>query len=171
MCNTLILPHHLTKRRCLDPINESYYVSLRSELRVVMSVTISTWKRCSVRLYLQLFVGGLMSYLRYLGKHANSGAKYILCCGFFTMFSFVLCTLCCQFPWLTIFDFPFDIRLRLFTSPITFYWNVCIKIATLVLLRWWGLISCLSFWSIHWYSSGINSVAKYIQPQIRNGLV
>jgi hypothetical protein len=39
------------------------YVSLRSEFCVVMSFTISTQKRCSVRLYLQLFVGGLMSYL------------------------------------------------------------------------------------------------------------
>jgi len=34
----------------------SYYVSLRSEFRVVMSVTISTWKRCSICLHLQLFV-------------------------------------------------------------------------------------------------------------------
>jgi len=41
----------------------SYYVSLRSEFRVLMSVTISSQKRCSVRLYLQLFVEGLMSYL------------------------------------------------------------------------------------------------------------
>ena len=44
----------------------SYCVSLRSGLRVVMSVTISSYKRCSVRLNLQLFVGGIMSYLRYL---------------------------------------------------------------------------------------------------------
>jgi len=31
-----------------------------------MSVTISAYKLSSVRLYFQLFVGGLMSYLRYL---------------------------------------------------------------------------------------------------------
>ena len=43
----------------------SYYVSLRSEFRVVMSFTIFAYK-CSVRLYLQLFVGWPMSYLRYL---------------------------------------------------------------------------------------------------------
>jgi hypothetical protein len=43
----------------------SYYVSLRSEFCVVMFVTISAQKRCSVRLYLQLFVGGLMSYFHY----------------------------------------------------------------------------------------------------------
>ena len=36
-----------------------YYVSLRSEFCVVMSVTISV---CSVHLYPPLFVGGLMSY-------------------------------------------------------------------------------------------------------------
>jgi len=30
----------------------SYYVSFRSEFRVVVSVTISAYKRCSVRLYL-----------------------------------------------------------------------------------------------------------------------
>ena len=40
----------------------SYYVSLCSEFRVVMFATISTQKRCWIRLYLQLFVEGLMSY-------------------------------------------------------------------------------------------------------------
>jgi hypothetical protein len=42
-----------------------YYVSLRFELRVVMYVTISAEEPYSVRLFLQLFVGGLMPYLRY----------------------------------------------------------------------------------------------------------
>ena len=37
-------------------------VLLCSEFCVLMSVTISAYKRCSVRLYLQLFVGGLMSF-------------------------------------------------------------------------------------------------------------
>ena len=53
---------------------------LISEFRVVMSVTISSYKRCSVRLYLPLFVGWLMSYLRYLCLFANSGVQHILCC-------------------------------------------------------------------------------------------
>ena len=44
----------------------SYYVSLRSEFRVMMSVTISAYKSCSVRLYRQLLVEGHMSYVRYL---------------------------------------------------------------------------------------------------------
>ena len=43
-----------------------YYVSWRSEVRVVMSVTISAWKRYSVHLCLQLVVGRFMSYLRCL---------------------------------------------------------------------------------------------------------
>ena len=37
-----------------------YYVFLRSEFRVVMFVSISTLKQCSVRLCLLLFVGGGM---------------------------------------------------------------------------------------------------------------
>ena len=41
----------------------SYYVSLRSKFCVVVPVTISAQKRCSVRLYLQLLVGGRMPYL------------------------------------------------------------------------------------------------------------
>jgi hypothetical protein len=48
-------------------------VSLRSEFRVVMSVTISAYKRCSIRLHLQVFVGRLMYYLRYLCLFACSG--------------------------------------------------------------------------------------------------
>jgi hypothetical protein len=43
-----------------------YYVSLRSKFRVVMSAMISASKRCSVRIYPQLFVGGLTTHLRYL---------------------------------------------------------------------------------------------------------
>jgi hypothetical protein len=42
-----------------------------SEFCVVMSVT--------VRLYLQLFVGGLMSYLHYLCLIAYSGVHIVLC--------------------------------------------------------------------------------------------
>jgi len=43
-----------------------YYVHLRA----VMSATVSAKKQCSSRLYLQLFVGGLMSYLCYLSLFA-----------------------------------------------------------------------------------------------------
>jgi hypothetical protein len=68
----------------------------------VMAVTISAYKQCSVRLYLQLFVGGLMSYLRYLCLFAYSGVQHILCY-VFVLFVFVLCTLCCQFLWIVHF--------------------------------------------------------------------
>jgi len=42
---------------------------------------------------LQLFIGGFMSYLRYLCVLAYSGVNYILCCVCF----FVLYTPCCHF--------------------------------------------------------------------------
>jgi hypothetical protein len=51
-------------------------VSLRSEFHVVMSVTISALKRCSVRLYLQLFIGGLMPYLCCLFLFEYIGAQH-----------------------------------------------------------------------------------------------
>jgi len=50
----------------------------------------------AVRPYLQLFVGALMSYLRYLCLLAYSGIQHILCCVFALLF-FVLFALCCQF--------------------------------------------------------------------------
>ena len=53
-----------------------------------MFVTIFTFKRCSVRLYLQLFVGGLMSYLRYLCLFSHGGVQRILCC-FFLRVSYI----------------------------------------------------------------------------------
>ena len=56
----------------------SCYVSLRSEFNVVISV----WKQCSLRLYTQLFVGGRMSYLRYLCLFTYSGVQHMLCCVF-----------------------------------------------------------------------------------------
>ena len=57
-------------------------ISLRSEFRVVMFVTISAYKLCSVRLYLQLFVGGLMSYLCYLCLPTYNGVQHIFCFAF-----------------------------------------------------------------------------------------
>ena len=46
-----------------------------------------------------VFVGGLMSSLRYLCLLAVSGVQHILCF-VFALFFFVLCTLCCQFLWI-----------------------------------------------------------------------
>jgi hypothetical protein len=59
-------------------------------------------KRCSVCLYPQLFVGGLMSYLRYLCLFTYSGVQHILCC-VSALFFFVLCIICCHFLcWLPL---------------------------------------------------------------------
>jgi len=76
----------------------SYYVYLRTEFLVVMSVTISAKNDV---LYIQLFVGGLMSHLHYLCLFAYSGVQNILCC-VFALFFFVLCTVCCQFLWIVL---------------------------------------------------------------------
>ena len=81
----------------------SYYTSLCSEFRVVMSVTISTYNYVRFVLYLQLFEGWFMPYLRYVCLFAHSGVQYILCCGF-VWFFFFLCTLC--FSGLSFFDAP-----------------------------------------------------------------
>jgi len=59
-------------------------------------------KRCSVRLYLPLFVRGLVHLLPYLCLLAYSGVKHIVCC-VFVLFFFLLCTLCCQFLWIVHF--------------------------------------------------------------------
>ena len=69
----------------------SCYVSLRSEFRVGMSITISVKKRCSGRLCLQLFLGECMSYLRYLCLFSHSGVQCILCCVFVFVFVFCFC--------------------------------------------------------------------------------
>jgi len=68
--------------------------------------------RCSVRLYLQLFVEGCMSYLHYLCLFAHSGVQYILCC-VFVLFFFVLCTLCCQYICIVVFWLPLRYSLTL----------------------------------------------------------
>ena len=72
------------------------------EFSVVMSVTISTLTRCSVHLYFQLFVGGFISYLRYLYLFRYGGLQHMLCC-VFALFFFILCTQCCQFLWIVHF--------------------------------------------------------------------
>jgi hypothetical protein len=103
----------------------SYQMALRSEFRVAMYVRYDfRIKRCSVRLYLQLFVGGFMSFLRYLCLFAYSGVQHILCCVLFFLYvssSCVLCTQCNQLlwivhSWLSILDCPFGFLQRSFTQ-------------------------------------------------------
>ena len=56
-------------------------------------------KRCSVRLYLQVFVWGLMSYLHYLCLFEYSDVQQILCCVFVLFVFFLSCV-----PYVTSFS-------------------------------------------------------------------
>jgi hypothetical protein len=68
----------------------------------------TSYKRCSLRLYLQLFVERLMSYLSYLCLLAYGGVQNILC-----LFLFCLSSSCvpylASFSGLSIFHNPFSI--------------------------------------------------------------
>ena len=82
-----------------------YYVSLRSEFRVVMSVTISAWKRRSVRLYLQFFLGGLVSlFTLFEFVCVEWCPTHIMMCFCFVFLR--LCALWWQFPWIDHFWLP-----------------------------------------------------------------
>ena len=85
-------------------------VSLRSGFRIVMSVVVSVRNRCLVRLCLQLFVGGLMSYLCYLFLFAWGGVQHILCWVFVCFVFPSFCVPCvASFSGLSIFDSSFGI--------------------------------------------------------------
>jgi hypothetical protein len=83
-------------------------VSLRSEFHVVMSVPNSAYKHCSLCLYLQLSVGGPMSYLRYLCLLAHSGEQHIILC---------LCFVC---PRLVFPVLPFSLDCSFLIAPSVF---------------------------------------------------
>jgi hypothetical protein len=75
-------------------------------------------KRCSVRIYFQLFVGGLMSYLCYLSLLAHSGVPHILCC-VFLLFIFVLYFV---YPMLPVsLDCPFGMSWHGFPLQMDIY--------------------------------------------------
>ena len=61
---------------------------------------------CLVRLYLQLFVGGLMSYLHYLCLFVHSGVQHIVSCIYLFCLS---SSYVASFSGLSIFDCPFII--------------------------------------------------------------
>jgi hypothetical protein len=70
----------------------SYCVLWRSGFHVVMSVTISTWKRCSVRRCLQLFVGDpCLVSLFVLYLLGLDGVQRLLCCVLGFVFRRLLC--------------------------------------------------------------------------------
>ena len=94
----------------------SYYESLRSEFRVVMSVTISAYKLCSVRLYLQLFVGGLMSYLRYFCVYVSIVVSNTYCVPYLFSCSSSCVLYLASFSGLSFFDCTFRYSLTLICS-------------------------------------------------------
>ena len=63
----------------------SYKGSLLPEEKTILTHKLNA-NTCSVRLYLQLSVGGFMSYLRYLCLFAYSGVQHILCYVFVSFF-------------------------------------------------------------------------------------
>jgi hypothetical protein len=100
-----------------------YLLAYTFLLRVNSSIykhEFSCWEIFLVRLYLQLFVGGLVSCIHYLCLLAYSGVQYRLCCVFVLSF-FVLCTLCCQFLWIVHFWLP----LSMFSN---IYSHICLKL-------------------------------------------
>jgi len=78
-------------------------------------------KQCSVRLYFQLFVGVLMSYLRYLCLFTYSGVQHILHCVFcFVCLRLVLCVPNVpSISGLSILDCPFGFLGHLFMYTTT----------------------------------------------------
>jgi len=83
--------------------------SLRYEFHGVMSLAISARKRCSVRLYLQLYVWWLMFYLRYMCLLAHSGVQYILCSCWVVFFSSYCVPYVASFSGLSISDCPIGV--------------------------------------------------------------
>ena len=88
---------------------------LRSKLIIMMSATISASNWSSLSLYLQLFVGWFMFYLRYFCLLENSGVQHILYC----FFCFVCLVSCVLFLVYTM-DCPMDKQTK---KLIVFSWH------------------------------------------------
>ena len=80
-----------------------------------VAISATTNKRC-----LQLFVGGLASYLRYLCVLPYIGVQHTLYC-VIVFISFVLCNLCWQFLWIFLLWLSLGFLKRLFPSNIIKY--------------------------------------------------
>jgi hypothetical protein len=72
---------------------------LRSEFCVVMSVTIYAYKRCTVRLYLQLFCRSVHVLFTLFIFVCHSDVQHILCC-VFVLFFFALLPVSLNCPFL-----------------------------------------------------------------------
>jgi len=81
---------------------------------VVMSVTISAYKRNLIRLYLQLFVGRIMSYLCYLCLLVYIVVSNRCCVVYFVLFVLVFCFV---YPMVLIsLDCPFWIAPSVYSN-------------------------------------------------------
>jgi len=112
---TIILTLYNLHNEIMFPKTKQKYQSRHVVFEILLHRSI---KQCSVRVYRQLFVGGLMSYLHYLCLFAHSGVQHILCC-VFILFVFVLCTLCYQFLYIVHFWFPLRYSLTFIEHNIT----------------------------------------------------
>ena len=92
-------------------VQKGHDVSFISRSRLVLSFAISAYKRCSVYLYVQLFVVGLMSNLPYLCLFTHSGVQHILC--------FVMC-FCFIFLRLVYLVLPVSLDYPFLITPSVF---------------------------------------------------
>ena len=69
--------------------------------------------KSDVRLYLQLSVGGLVSYLRYLFLLTHNGVQHILCCVFALFFFVFFVPYVASFSGLSVFS---NVYLHVFNS-------------------------------------------------------
>ena len=110
-------------------------MSLRSEFRVVLSVTMSAYKRCFVRLYPQLFVGGLKSYCVIFSFAYGDFQHFII------SFVFLFFVPCC--------DVRFDFRIKtVFDSslpPVVTCRRACVLVTSFlfVCVLWCVFLLCL----------------------------
>ena len=72
------------------------------DVTTTLTVTISKLKRCSVRLYLHWFIGGIMYYLRYLCLLAHSGVLHILWCFVCLRLVYPVLPVSLNFPFLIV---------------------------------------------------------------------
>jgi len=119
--------------------------------------------QCSFCLYL-LFVGGLMSCLRYLSLFAYCGVQHILCCVFHL---FVLCLVCPMLP--VSMDCPYLIAPSVFCNVfclVSLHYEYCSLILSnhemilRTILLWWCSVH-ISF-KLHWIYNYLCN--QYLSP-------
>ena len=109
--------------------------TVRTKELIVNHINGITLWRCTVRLCFQLFVGGLMSWLRLL---ALSDVQQILCC-IFVLFFYVLCTIWCQFLWFVHFWLPLRYSLKFICLLFNARYNLCDEVYHFFYINRWFL--------------------------------